>query len=154
GATAEQLFTYQITADNSPTVFGATNLPAWLTRDQSTGLLTGTPSDTDIGTFLLNISATNAGGTDTEVLTLDVTPCTPQITSLLTATGTVGVSFTYQITATCSPTSFDATGLPAGLIRDTTTGLISGTPSVSGTFSVTISATNSAGSDSKVLTLD
>src|SRR5437660_7005835 len=68
----------------------------------------------------------------------------PVITSPLTATGQVGVAFSYQITATNSPTSFNATGLPAGLTVNTTNGLISGTPTTAGTYSVTISATNSS----------
>src|SRR5262249_44173803 len=37
----------------------------------------------------------------------------PSITSALTATGTVGSAFSYQITATNSPSSYNATGLPA-----------------------------------------
>lgn len=77
----------------------------------------------------------------------------PVITSTNTASGTVGQSFTYTITATNSPTSFGATGLPANLLVDTATGLISGTPSTAGTSTVTISATNSAGTDTKTLIL-
>jgi len=39
----------------------------------------------------------------------------PVITSATTASGTVGSAFSYQITATNAPTSYGATGLPAGL---------------------------------------
>ena len=39
----------------------------------------------------------------------------PVITSATTASGTVGTAFSYQITATNTPTSYGATGLPAGL---------------------------------------
>src|SRR6266446_4219730 len=77
----------------------------------------------------------------------------PVITSPLTATGQVGVAFSYQITATNSPTSFNATGLPAGLTVNTTSGLISGTPTTAGTYSVTISATNGGGTGNATLTL-
>ena len=75
----------------------------------------------------------------------------PVITSSLTASGNQGSPFTYTITATNSPTSYNATGLPAGLSIDTVTGVISGTPSVSGTFNVTISATNGVGTDTETL---
>lgn len=79
-----------------------------------------------------------------------VTP--PVISSALTATGDVGVAFSYQITATNSPTSFGATGLPTGLTMNAS-GLITGTPTASGTTNVTISATNAAGTGTATLAL-
>ena len=77
----------------------------------------------------------------------------PVITSPTTASGTVGQNFSYQIVANNSPTSFGATGLPAGLTVSTSTGLISGTPSSAGTSAVTISATNSAGTGTGTVTV-
>lgn len=77
----------------------------------------------------------------------------PVISSTTEAEAEVGTAFSYQITASGSPTSFGAAGLPAGLRIDTATGLISGTPVVSGTFAVTISATNATGTGSATLTL-
>src|SRR5438270_13776930 len=70
----------------------------------------------------------------------------PKITSPTTASGTVGIAFSYQITADQSITTWGASGLPAGLTVNTTNGLISGTPTVTGTFSVGLSATNGNGS--------
>jgi TP901-1 family phage major tail protein len=69
----------------------------------------------------------------------------PTITSAATASGTAGQAFSYQITATGTPTSYAAAGLPAGLSINTTTGLISGTPSGSGVSSISITATNGSG---------
>src|SRR5207237_164770 len=78
----------------------------------------------------------------------------PVITSPTTATGQVGVAFSYQITASNGPIiSYNATGLPGGLTVNTTTGVISGTPTTAGTYSVTISATNSGGTGNATLTL-
>ena len=71
---------------------------------------------------------------------------TPSITSSLTASATVGSPFSYQITANNNPISYNATDLPAGLSLGPIPGLISGTPTATGVFPVTISATNN-GSD-------
>ncbi|HUK51813.1 MAG TPA: putative Ig domain-containing protein [Candidatus Binatia bacterium] len=144
-------FSYQITATNSPTSFGATNLPAGLSVSSTTGLISGTP--TAAGTSSVTISATNAGGTGSATLTLTINPAPPVINSATSATGTVGTAFSYQITATNSPTSFGATNLPNGLSVSGTTGLISGTPTAAGTSMVTISATNAGGTGSATLTL-
>jgi hypothetical protein len=77
----------------------------------------------------------------------------PKITSATTASGTVGVAFTYQIEATNNPTSYNAAPLPTGLSVNTTSGLISGTPTTAGTFSVGLSATNANGTGTATLTL-
>ncbi|MGB6746013.1 MAG: choice-of-anchor D domain-containing protein, partial [Terracidiphilus sp.] len=77
----------------------------------------------------------------------------PVITSAASASGTVGSSFSYQIAATNSPTSYGATGLPAGLTLNSTTGLISGTLTAAGTSAVTLTATNSGGAGSASLAL-
>ena len=77
----------------------------------------------------------------------------PVITSANTANATVGAAFSYQISATNSPTSYGATGLPPGLGVNTATGSISGTPTSSGTSTVTLSATNSAGTGTATLTI-
>ena len=81
------------------------------------------------------------------------TTVAPVITSPSTANGTVGQSFTYQITASNSPTSFNATGLPLNLSVNTNTGLISGVPAAVGTNSVTVFAGNSAGTGSNNLSI-
>jgi hypothetical protein len=147
-------FSYTITATNNPTSFNATGLPAGLSVNTTTGVVSGTP--TAAGSFSVTISATNAAGTGSATLALSIGQAQPApvITSPLTASGTFGVAFSYQITASNNPTSFNATGLPAGLSVNTTTGLISGTPRGSGgTFTVKISATNAGGTGSANLAL-
>ncbi|MDR0902735.1 MAG: putative Ig domain-containing protein, partial [Opitutaceae bacterium] len=144
-------FSYTIAATNSPTGYGATSLPAGLSVNTATGVISGTPSAA--GASNITISATNAGGSDTATLALTVYPPAPVITSATTAAATLGEAFTYTITASNDPVSFDATGLPAGLGVNTATGVISGTPSATGAGSVTISATNAGGSGSATLAL-
>ena len=142
---------YQITATNNPTSFTASPLPVGLMVN-ATGLISGTPTvDATVNTV---ITATNATGTDTETLIITIAATVPIITSATTATGATGVAFSgYQITATNSPTSFSASGLPPGFSINTATGLISGTPTAGGTFNATVSATNATATGSQALTI-
>lgn len=69
----------------------------------------------------------------------------PVVTSTTGASGTVGVPFSYQITASNNPVSFGAVGLPVGLSVNTNTGLIQGTPTTATASAVVLSAANEAG---------
>jgi parallel beta-helix repeat protein len=77
----------------------------------------------------------------------------PVITSSLTVSLYRNQTFTYLITATNGPTSFNATNLPDGLSVNTGTGEISGAPTGAGSSSVTITAANSFGSGSATLNI-
>lgn len=62
-----------------------------------------------------------------------------EITSLGAACATAGSPFSYQVAAS-APGPFSADGLPAGLVIDGASGLISGTPATPGTYAVTLAA--------------
>jgi hypothetical protein len=145
---------YQIAATNTPTSYGATGLPAGLSVNTGTGLISGTP--TTAATSTVTLRATNGSGTGNATLTLTVhaaaTPA-PAITSATSASGTVASAFSYQITATNTASSYAAAGLPTGLSVNTGTGLISGTPTTSATSTVALSATNGSGTGNASLTL-
>ena len=144
-------FSYQITATNSPASYNASPLPAGLTINTTTGKISGTP--TAVGQTNVTIGATNGAGTGTATLVITITQNQPVITSSLSASGNVGKAFTYQITATNTPTSYNATPLPAGLTINTVTGLITGTPQVVARTNVTISAANAAGTGTATLVI-
>ena len=151
-ASTTSAFSYQITATNSPTSFNATGLPTGLSVDTTLGVISGTP--TQVGTFNVTISATNVTGTGSATLVLTVTtPGAPSISSATSATGTVGTPFTYDIVANNAPTSYNATGLPPGLTINTSSGVISGTPTTSGVYYVSLSATNQAGSGASTVSI-
>src|ERR1700733_52245 len=89
--TVQVPFDYQITASHSPASYGATNLPAGLGIDSSTGEITGSPQST--GTSTATISATNASGTGSANLTIKIAAsAVPVITSSLEASGTTGTA--------------------------------------------------------------
>ncbi len=151
-------YTYQIQASNSPTSYWVSDLPRGAQFDESTGVITATP--TEAGSYTSTIWAINASGYASATLIVTVTPDPdPEITSPATTTATVGQPFSYQITATNSPTSFSASGpglageLPDGLSFNATAGLIQGTPILPGSTFFAVGASNATGNGSLFVTL-
>ncbi|MFM8653547.1 MAG: beta strand repeat-containing protein, partial [Verrucomicrobiota bacterium] len=84
----------------------------------------------------------------------EVPAVTPVITSTNAITATNYAGFSYQIIASNSPVSYNASGLPNGLSINTANGLISGTNQTTpGTYTIGLSAINSAGEGAQNLTL-
>ncbi len=68
--TVSQAFNYQIAASNAPTSFAVTGLPAGLSVNTATGLISGTPTTAAVSS--VTISATNATGTGSATLTITI----------------------------------------------------------------------------------
>jgi hyaluronate lyase len=77
----------------------------------------------------------------------------PVITSNANMVAINGKALNFQVAASNSPILYGATGLPLGLSINTTTGVISGSPTENGTFISTLSASNSAGTGYANLTI-
>lgn len=158
--TVGQTFTYTVTASNSPTSFNLGTLPAGLSFSSSTNQITDNGGTMTAGTYTVSLSANNASGTGaTTTLTITINPAgpVPVITSATSTAATAvpassPASFTvnYQIVATNSPASYSASGLPLGVSVDTTTGLISGTTTIQGVYTIGLVATNNNGASATV----
>jgi hypothetical protein len=145
-------FSFKIPATNHPRTYGATGLPAGFSLNATTGLITG--SSAVISNSTVSLSATNGAGTATKILNFKCLPKAPVITSNATASGKVQTAFSYQITTLNTPTSYNATGLPAGLSLNTSTGLINGQPTgIDGFYNATLTATNAGGMARKSLAI-
>ena len=131
----------------APSFSESGTLPAGVSFNSTTGVLSGTP--TESGSFSITMGATNGVGSDaTQPFSLTVNDA-PVITSANHTTFTTGSAGSFTVTASGYPVpTFSETGtLPAGVSFNSTTGVLSGTPTASGSFSITMGANNGIGSD-------
>ena len=137
----------QMTATTgAPTiVWSATGLPPGLGIDPVTGLITGTP--TTAGTYSVKAIATDGFGLIGSASYTWTVNAVPSLANPGTQTVPVGQSFSEIPSLTGGSPSFTwaATGLPAGLSVDSSSGIISGTPTAVGSSSVKLTATDGLG---------
>jgi hypothetical protein len=137
-------FNVTATGFPAPTITESGALPTGVTY--SGGLLSGTP--TVSGTFPITFDAGNGIGPDAiQSFTLTVN-AVPAITSAASTSFTEGTAGSFTVTATGfpTPTITESGALPAGVTYSD--GVLSGTPTVSGTFPVSFDAGNGVGPDS------
>jgi hypothetical protein len=135
----------------------APSLPAGFTLDPLTCAITGN-AVTEVVTGNFVVTASNSGGSSSETLSVTVNTSAPSIVfSPPSRTLQLNQAITafYPLNTGSAATACSISqALPAGLSFNTTNCGISGTPTaVSASVSYTISATNSGGSDSTVLSL-
>ena len=151
---------------STPTYSGGTviswavnpSLPAGLVLDTSTGEISGTPTAvTSSATY--TITASNTGGSATTTVTIVVNDIIPS--SVTYSPNSFTLTKDSSMTAT-TPTSSGgpvvswavSPSLPAGLVLDTSTGEISGTPTaVASSATYTVTATNTGGSATTTVTI-
>lgn len=127
---------------------GGTTLPAGLTLS-SAGAISGTP--TAYGTFNFTVQAKDANGfTATANLSIKVNPAPVNITTSSLPSGVINTPYsaTLQSTGGATPITWSwvaqsGSSLPTGLVL-APTGSISGTPTATGNFNVTVTATDSS----------
>lgn len=123
------------------------SLPTGLSLNSSTGAISGTP--TSAGTYPITVQVTDSGkhvATTTFTWTTTYPPLTASGTTI---TGTVGGSVTGSVTASGGSGTYTfavtAGALADGLTLNKTTGVISGSPTKTGSFAATVTVSDTAG---------
>ncbi|WP_353069585.1 putative Ig domain-containing protein [Tunturibacter empetritectus] len=146
-ATSSQPYTASLNASGgtAPYTWSAAGLPAGLSF-ASNGIVAGTPTAT--GSFPITFTVTDAGSptlTTKATLTLSVAAAIQplSITSSAFASATANQPYSASLNATggTPPYTWSGAGLPAG-VSLATNGILSGTPTVSGNFPITLAVTD------------
>ncbi|MGB7052007.1 MAG: putative Ig domain-containing protein [Acidimicrobiales bacterium] len=153
--TAGSAGSFTVTTSGNPTaaLSKTGGLPSGVTftdNGNGTATLSGTPAAGTGGSYPITITADNGvtpNGSQSFTLTVDQAPA---ITSTASTTFSDGVSSSFRVTTTGNPTpALNETGsLPSGVTftdNGNGTASLSGTPSTSGSFPITITATNGVG---------
>jgi uncharacterized repeat protein (TIGR02543 family) len=152
--TVNVAYSVALAAANNPTSWALADgaLPAGLTLDPATGVISGTPTMAGASTF--SVAAANADGASAPAaFSITVHPlATPNPPVISTpagalAAGKVNVPYSMTLNATNNPTSWAVAdgALPAGLALNPATGVISGTPTMAGASTFSVTASNAYG---------
>ncbi|HMX28055.1 MAG TPA: S8 family serine peptidase, partial [Blastocatellia bacterium] len=120
------------------------SLPAGLTLNPATGVISGIPSTTGTATFTVKAEV-SSGCSPTQSFTLAINCPTVTVNPTTLPNGTAGAAYSQTISATPAGGNYTFTvtagSLPTGLNLNPATGLLSGTPTANGTYNFTITAT-------------
>ena len=130
-------------------------MPPGLSDNFVTGHISGTP--TQAGVYAVTIEAQTPVGLAEDTLNLTVYKGVIALTSPTTATAEIGQPFTCQTAfATSEIVTYSANLLPMGLQFDPVSGVLSGTPTQTGIFHITLTGTttDAAGGGTLNLTIN
>ena len=120
-------------------------LPAGLSLNTTSGTISGTPTATGTSNFTIQVTDSEAPTAQTATANLSITVTNPpplQITTTTLPDGTTGTAYSATVTATggVQPYTWSVSSgnLPNGLTLNTGSGVISGTPTATGTFNFAI----------------
>jgi large repetitive protein len=139
-------FSVTATGMPAPTLNQSGTLPAGVSFNAATGVLSGTPMPRSGGSYPITFTAQNGlapNATQSFVLTVNEAPA---ITSVTSASFTVGVGDSFSVTAAGYPAPILSENgtLPAGLTFNAATGALSGTPAAGtgASYPITFTAEN------------
>lgn len=142
--------TITVTGGLAPYTFSVSSgtLPAGMAIASGTGVLSGTPITAGTSTFTVQVTdAETPAVIASQSYTITILAQLAITTNSLPAAN-IGVGYSATITASggVAPYTFAVTTgtLPAGLTLNSVTGVISGTPTSAGSFTITITVTDSA----------
>tara|TARA_R110000751_G_scaffold11960_6_gene41311 strand:+ start:425 stop:2560 length:2136 start_codon:yes stop_codon:yes gene_type:complete len=164
---AGTLYSYTLVssdADGDALTSTAANLPAWLSFDGATSVLSGTPAQSDSGDHAITLTVSDGTAEVTQSFTITVTmPIAannaPVITSSAMTSATVGEAYIYTLTATDADndTLTMSTTVPSALswlTFDSATGILSGTPASGDIATTAITLTVTDGTDETAQTFN
>jgi large repetitive protein len=134
----------------SPYTFSVASgtLPAGLSIAGSTGIISGSPTASGSFSFVIQAADSETPAVIGKSATLTMTVNDFVITTTSLSAANLGIAYTATLAATGGTTPYTwavTTGsLPAGLTLNSSTGVISGTPTAAGSFTFTVTATDSA----------
>ena len=156
GTSVQAMQTYTFTPvgsdpDGDTLVYKINNRPRWATFNSATGVLSGTPATTDLGTYSNLIISVSDGRTSAALPAFSIVVTAapnraPTISGAPSTSATAGVAYSFTPTASDpdgNDISFAIQNKPTWADFSTATGRLSGTPGVAGTYSnIRISVTD------------
>lgn len=136
-------FFLELLSEGAPGTYSVEGLPPGLSLDPTQGEIYGRYNSDANAT--IKVTYTNSYGTATQSVRLVVDPEAPLPRSLDLLARTSGTSVSFSAAAD-GATSYSATGLPAGLQIDSSSGLITGKPAAAGKGTFYVTALNAKGS--------